>query len=63
MYRLCMSRKHFNAESRSVTKAVKQFHQQYVYRKNDSVIAVLPLIEALERKQDKKTFKINQVAN
>ena len=55
--------KHFNTESRCVTKAVKQFHEQYVYRKDDSVIAVLPLIQALEGKQEKKTFKINQVTN
>ena len=55
--------KHFNTESRRVTKAVKQFHEEYVYRKDDSVIAVIPLIQAMEGKQEKKTFKINQVIN
>ena len=42
--------KHFNTESRCVAEEVKKFDERYVYRKDESLVTVLPLIQALEGK-------------
>lgn len=48
--------KHFNTESRCVVKEVQQFNEQYLYRKDESLVTVLPLIQALEGKTGEESM-------